>query len=176
MAAEVGYFFIEPLEEHHPREAFSCDHQVITTYFRTQALADHLSYKVRIRVATDGEGTQPLGFYSLVVGALAPKELKGAIRRKFGNRPIPSVYLAAVAVESSECRRGIGTGLMLDAFEKTAQIADIAGVACMTLDAVDEEKALWYEGLQFERFGQQPDGRIKMFIPLGTIADALSVA
>lgn len=170
----AGGLIIEPLEESHSREAFSCDHPDITDYFRKQALADHLNYKVRVRVARLAPEARPVGFCSLVIGALAPKELGGVIKRKFGNRPIPSVYLAAVAVESEICRQGIGTALMLDAFERTAKIADTAGVACMTLDAVDEAKAKWYEGLQFERFGEQPDGRIKMFIPLGTVLDALA--
>jgi hypothetical protein len=167
-------FSISPLEESYPREGFSCDHPEITAYFRDRAWIDHNSHKVRIRVAHRGGSALPIGFYSLVIGALAPKTLTGVIRRKFGTRPIPSVYLAAVAVESAECRKGIGTILMLDAFEVTAKIADLAGVACMTLDAVDEEKARWYEARQFERFGNHPDGRIKMFIPLATIKDALA--
>lgn len=174
MTTQGSGLIIEPLGEHHLREAFSCDHPDITAYFRSQVFNDHQNYKVRVRVAKLATDGPPVGFCSLVVGALAPKELSGAIRRKFGNWPIPSVYLAAVAVESDICRKGIGTALMLDAFERTAKIADTAGVACMTLDAVDEAKAKWYEGLQFERFGLQPDGRIKMFIPLGTVLDALA--
>ncbi|MEG8045159.1 hypothetical protein QP175_02395 [Sphingomonas aerolata] len=172
-AEDNDVILIEPLEETHPREAFSCDHPEISVYFRERALDDHLSYKVRVRVARRSDAP-PIGFYSLVVGALAPKEIRGKIGRKFGKRDIPSIYLAAVAVETGEGRKGIGTVLMLDAFEKAAQIADLAGVACMTLDAVSEEKAIWYERLQFERLGTHQDGRIKMFIPLATLRDALA--
>lgn len=164
---------IEPLAECHPREAFSCDHPAITEYFRKRSYADHLAYKVRIQVAcTDGTSV-PIGFYSLVVGTLAPKTVK-QFDRKFGRRDIPSIYLAAVAVQVEHCGRGVGTSLMLDAFEKVQSIASVAGVACMTLDAVSEAKARWYEKLQFERFGVHDDGRIKMFIPLPTLRDALT--
>jgi GNAT superfamily N-acetyltransferase len=158
----------------HPREGFSCDHPEITAYFRGKALAEHDAYKVRVRVATLEGETRPIGFYSLVIGTLAPQEVR-IFTRKFGKkRTVPSVYLAAVAVQSEECRKGIGELLMLDAFEKAAQIADLAGTACMTLDAVDEDKAQWYERRRFERFGIHEDGRVKMFIPLQTIQDALA--
>lgn len=164
---------IQPLGEHHPREAFSCDHEPISDYFRARALSEHDAYKVRIRIAVRAGCDQPLGFCSLAIGALAPKTIKGKLGRKFGNWPIPVVYLAAIAVQSEECRQGIGALLMLDAFERAAKIADMAGTGCMTLDAVNEEKALWYEGKQFVRFGEKPDGRIQMFLPLQTIIDGL---
>lgn len=63
---------------------------------------------------------------------------------------------------------------MLDAFEKTMLIADHAGAACMTLDAVNEDRAVWYEGLQFDRYGTTNDGKVQMYIPLQTIKDALT--
>lgn len=166
---------IEVLSAANARENFVCDHVEISSYFRTQALADHDAYNVRVRVAVHEQGGAPAGFYSLVVGVLQPKEVK-IFNRKFGTkRTVPSVYLAAVAVQSDQCRQGIGALLMLDAFEKVAKIAELAGTACMTLDAIDEDKARWYEKLRFERFGVHEDGRIKMFVPLRTIQEALAV-
>lgn len=91
----------------------------------------------------------------------------------FGNRNIPTIYLAGIGVVEPEARQGIGAALMLDAFEKAAAIADLAGTACMTLDAVDEKRAQWYEKLQFKRFDLTADKKIRMFIPLATILDAL---
>jgi hypothetical protein len=44
----------------------------------------------------------------------------------------------------------------------------------MMLDAADEERAVWYERLDFFRFDSEPDGRIKMICPLTKIATALS--
>lgn len=173
MADPVSGIEIGPLGEAHSREAFSCDHPQITAYFREKSLAEHQSYKIRIRVAVRPDSDVVIGFYSLAIGALAPKSLRGKIGRKFGSWPIPAVYLAAIAVQQEECRQGIGAALMLDAFEHAACIADMAGTGCMTLDAVDEEKAAWYEGKQFTRFGVQPDGRIRMFLPILTVIDAL---
>jgi GNAT superfamily N-acetyltransferase len=167
-------FEIEPLGERHLREVFSCGHDEIDHFFREKALSDHDAYKVRIKVAVQPADGRILGFYSLVLGALQPKTLGGLIKRKFGNRAIPTIYLAAVAVDKEYERCGLGTLLMLDAFEKTLLIADHAGAACMTLDAINDERAAWYEGLQFESFGHTKDGKVQMFIPLPTIRDALA--
>ena len=166
---------IEPLSARHVRANFNCDHPDISAYFRNQALIDHDAYKVRVQVVIrDGE-EDPVGFYSLVGGVLQPKEVP-LFNRKFGSkRTVPSIYLAGVAVQSECCRQGIGALLMLDAFEKVTKIAGMAGTACMTLDAIDEDKALWYEKLRFQRFGVHDDGRIKMFVPLKTIQDALAL-
>ena len=115
-----------------------------------------------------------VGFYSLVVGALAPKTIP-LLKRTYGNRGIPVVYLAALAVNTADSEQGIGTALMFDAFKKAASIADVAGVGCMSLDAVNEDRASWYaRNLQFERFGFTPDGKVQMYIPMATILDALS--
>lgn len=167
-------FIIEPLEEHHPRGVFSCGHGDIDHFFREKALIDHGTYKVRIKVAICPNEGRILGFYSLVIGALEPKTIGGLIKRKFGSRSIPTIYLATIAVDKEFERLGLGTSLMIDAFEKTMLIADHAGAACMTLDALSEERAVWYHGLQFERYGITSDGKVQMYIPLQTIKDALA--
>lgn len=86
---------------------------------------------------------------------------------------IPAVYLAMIATDSSMQKQGIGTDLMLHAFRSTLEIADLAGTGCLTLTAVDEEKALWYEGLSFQRL--EPDS-LDMYIPLGTVREACEAA
>jgi GNAT superfamily N-acetyltransferase len=168
-------FEIEPLADKHLREAFSCGHSEIDSFFANRALIDHAAYKVRVNVAIGEECGNLLGFHSLAIGALAPKAIGGRIKRKFGNWPIPMVYLSAVAVSDTLHGRGVGSALMLDVFERTAAIAELAGTACLTLDAVDEDRAQWYESLQFERFAVAPDGKVKMFIPIGTVQDALRI-
>ncbi|MHB9879125.1 hypothetical protein ACSMXM_05625 [Pacificimonas sp. ICDLI1SI03] len=174
MLADKQEFTIEPLGEHHLREAFCCGHDEIDAYVRTRALKEHIDYKVRVQVACPSETHEVKGFYSLAIGAIAPKSIAGKIKRKFGSRPIPMVYLAGVGTCEDVQKNGIGSTLMLDAFEKTMQIADVAGTACMALDAVNEDRARWYESLQFQRFGMTPDDKIRMFIPIATIRDALA--
>lgn len=167
---KLNGFKIEPLGEQHLREAFSCDNEIIDNFFRERALKDHQRYKVRVRVGCAGDDPTALGFYSLALSTLAPKTILG---NKFGNRQIPAVYLAMIATDAKQQKQGIGTDLMFHAFASTLSIADLAGTACLTLDAVDEEKALWYESLSFTR--TEP-GSLRMYIPLGTVREACEAA
>lgn len=172
MPADIEAVSIEPLGDHHLLEAFSCTHEGIAGYAKGRCRRDHGEYRVRVRVAA--EGRTVLGFYSLVISSLVPMTIAGRIGHKFGRkREIPAVYLAAVATHEHHERKGVGAKLMLDALKRTLEIADRAGTACMTLDAVDEERAKWYEKLEFERFGTTEDGRIQMYLPIWKIEAAI---
>lgn len=166
---ELPGFRIEPLDESHSREAFCCDNEIIDGFFAQRALKDHARYKVRVRVAVSDTHDAPVGFYSLALKTLAPQKNLFGIGNKFGERQIPAVYLAMIATDKSVQKKGVGTDLMLHAFEATLKIADLAGTACLTLDAVDEEKALWYEKLSFQRL--EPNG-LSMYIPIATVREA----
>lgn len=137
-------------------------------------MKDHERYKVRVRVAVAGEDPTALGFYSLQLKTLAPRKNLLSIGNKFGERQIPAVYLAMIATHHELHGKGVGTDLMFDAFERTLDIAELAGCACLTLDAVDEEKAAWYESLSFQRLG--PEENLSMYIPLGTLRAACEAA
>jgi len=165
---------IEPLGEHHLLEAFSCTHEGITGYATGRCRKDHGEYRVRVRVAVEGDDPAVLGFYSLVISSLVPMTITGRIGRKFGRkREIPAVYLAAVATHEDHDKKGVGAKLMLDALKRTLEIADRAGTACMTLDAVDEKLAEWYGKLEFERFGTTPAGKVQMYLPIWKIEAAI---
>lgn len=77
-----------------------------------------------------------------------------------------------IGVHRDHDKQGIGRLLMLDAFNRTLVIAENAGTYGLTLDAVDEDVAGYYEAkYDFERFA---DGGLEMFLPLGTMREALT--
>lgn len=173
MLCKLPGFRIEPLAENHLREAFCCGNDVIDTFFVKRALKDHDAYKVRVRVAVLGDDPTVIGFYSLSLKQLAAKTLGGKLGNKFGKWPIPAVYLSMIGTSNDLQGKGVGVDLMIHAFRNTLDIADRAGTACLTLDAVDEEKAVWYENRSFKRIG---DAGLSMYIPLGTLREACEAA
>lgn len=173
MPCEIPGFKIEPLGEHHLRGAFSCGNDIIDRFTRERAFRDHQEYKLRVQVAVQANDPTVIGFYCLGLKTLAPKSISGFIGRKFGKWPIPSVYLSMVGTDANWTKQGVGTELMFHAFQSTLEIADRAGTACLTLTAVDEEKALWYEGLDLKRM--EPDS-LEMYIPIATVKAACEEA
>lgn len=124
---------------------------------------------MRVFVACEDGEKRVLGFYSLVTSTLEAKTFPG-----FGKRLIPAVYLAMIGVRQNwrEQNKGTGTALMVDAFNRTLAIAEHAGVYCLWLDAMDEDVARFYEGIQFQRVRE---GELRMYIPIQTIRDAVAV-
>jgi hypothetical protein len=167
---------ITPLGHTHDRGAFSCGQKFIDRYFEQKCLEDHDVHKVRVYVATEPESNLALGFYTLSLTALKAEETTPEdAQAKYGRWAIPLVYLGQIGVRKEyQKKNGIGSGLMLHAFERTLEIANLAGTYGLALDAVDEEVAQWYEDLAFERYDTEADGRVKMICHLNTIRQALA--
>lgn len=165
---------IEPLGEHHDRGVFKCGEKFIDSFFAKRSLNFHQLYKARAYVATRVECTIAVGFYTLSLTSLATNDSPEEATAKYGTWAVPLVYLGQIGVhEEYQHGGGIGSTMMFHAFEQTLAIAEMAGTYGLMLDALDEERAKWYEGLGFKAFDVEADGRIKMVCPLGTIRAAM---
>jgi hypothetical protein len=162
-------YIIEPLGPHHDRGAFCCGNAIIDKFFKKQALKDHQLFQVRVQVACEEGSSEVVGFYSLCVSTLEPQKIPDA--KKFGKRPIPALYLAMIGVTQKHARKGLGTDLLRDAIRRTLLVAENAGAYCLWLQAVDEEKAAFYEQGQFKII---TEGKLEMYIAINTIRDALT--
>ena len=169
-------FNIEPLDPSHDRGVFDCGVKFINRYLANRCLEDHTLHKARVYVAAEQPTNKVLGFYTLSLMSLRPDDTSPEeAEKKFGTWAVPLVYLGQIGVRNEHQRScGIGSALMYDAFRRTIAIAELAGTYGLALDAIDEDRAEWYERLSFERYGEEPDGRIKMACPLTVIKSALS--
>lgn len=169
-------FNIEPLGHHHDRGVFSCGVKFIDHYLAKRCLRDHENHKSRVYVAAEPETHRVFGFYTLSLMSLRPEDATpDEAQAKFGSWAIPLVYLGQIGVHQDYQRgHGIGSTLMTHAFERTLEIANLAGTFGLALDAIDEDRAQWYERLSFDRYGVEPDGRVKMVCSLNIIKQALA--
>ena len=84
--------------------------------------------------------------------------------------PIPLLVLARLAVHSEWQGRDVGAGLLLNALERTLQVADIIGVHALAVHAKDETAAAFYRHFGFV---PSPTDRRHLFM---LIKDLRSVA
>jgi GNAT superfamily N-acetyltransferase len=75
-------------------------------------------------------------------------------------------------VDQSVSGQGLGGRLLRDCFVRCLQLADQIGIHAVTVDAIDEQAAKFYEHFGFTRFLNQND---KLFIPLDTIRQAVGI-
>ncbi len=161
-------YVIEPLRPEHERGAFCCGNEIIDK-FCARALKEHDQFKVRVKIIRDEDSSEVLGFYSLCLSTIESQGIFGL--KKFGQRPIPAIYLAMIGVNEALQGQGLGRSLMSDAFETAYEIAKRAGTYCMWLEAVSEEKAVFYEGLGFRRI---EEAGLRMYIPITAIIDLIN--
>lgn len=160
-------YIIEPLGPQHDCGAFCCGNDDIDKWF-ARALKEHNRYKVRVHVIRAEDSLVVLGFYSLCLFSLESGKFLGL--KKFGTRRIPAVYLAMLGRDKSQKGNGLGEKLMSHAIESAYKISRLAGLYCLTLDAVNEDKLKYYEDLGFVRI--EPDG-LSMFMPITAIVDLI---
>ena len=162
---------IRPLDRLHRLGAFSCGLQRIDNWFRDRAWKEQKKNIIRVFCATFPGEHDVVGYYSLTFIAWDYEKAKGVVATKYEQlEPLPTIYLPRIGVSEEHAHQGIGSQLLKDAFRKSAAIADLAAITALSLHAVDQEKAGWYESLGFVRL--EPNG-LEMAISMNLIRKTL---
>ena len=168
MPVELGDIRIEPLTDLHRRDRFRCANPQIENFCRGGLADANRSFALRAFVACERGSKDILGFYYLCATSVE----HDAVDRGTGSRfvamdKIPALYLGMIGVHKPVMRCGVGASLMKDAFLRVMEVANSVGVWALTLDAIDQEVARYYEEkFEFRRFA---DGGLEMYLPLGSI-------
>lgn len=108
-------------------------------------------------------GEQVLGFHTLVVGSVSPEQAPERVRQGLARHPIPLMVLARLAVSHEEQGKGLGSGLLKDAIQRTMAAADIAGIRALAVHAKDEEARSFYAHFGFV---ESPTDPLHLFVLL----------
>jgi GNAT superfamily N-acetyltransferase len=133
----------------HELDAFDCGKEPLNRFLQRFAFSNQRAGSAQTYVICRGE-QRVVGYYSLAVGAVEPRDAPGRVSKGLARHPIPVMLLARLAIDKTEQRRGLGKALLKDALLRTAQDADIAGIRALLVHAKDDEARAWYEDLDFE--------------------------
>ncbi len=158
-----------PLEGRFNRTDFDCGVPALNEYLEKYALQNQRKDASRTYVSADN-AENILGYYTLVYGAISSTEAPIEISTGLGGYQIPIMLLARLAVDLRQTGRGLAGVLMRDAWLRTLQAAEIAGLAAVMVDAKDEQARSFYEKLGFRR---SPDNPFKLFLQTTVIRIAL---
>ena len=136
------------LTKDHDRNCFDCGVPALNDYLKKYALQNQRKHAARTYVAT--RGNQIVGYYSLAYGSVSLEEATQTVKAGLPRHPIPVILLARLAVDSTEQGSGLGAGLLKDAFLRTIQAAEIAGLRAMLVHAKDDVAKRFYERFGFE--------------------------
>jgi GNAT superfamily N-acetyltransferase len=97
------------------------------------------------------DGTEVIGFYTLVVGEIAHADAPARIVKGLARYPVLVMVLARLAVCHARQGQGIGAGLLKDALMRIVTAADHAGIRAVAVHAKDDVARAFYERFHFER-------------------------
>jgi len=170
--ADSRYPKIELLGKKHDRVKFSCGNDELDTYLKKRAPQEAKKKIAVTFVMADSQAGAVIGFYSLSATSILLSDLPNATARRLPKYPyVPATLLGRLAVNSRYQGKGFGELLLLNALRRALQAAKEIASYAVVVDAIDERARSFYEQYEFCVF---PDQKLRLFLPLKTIADLFS--
>lgn len=133
---------IEKLNQGHDLAEFDCTNATLNTWLKRFAWTNQRAETAKTYVAH--RGTRVVGYHALVAGSVQKHEAPERIGQGLANHPVGVILLARLAVDKTEQGRGLGKALLRDALARIAQAADVVGVRCVLVHAIDDAARNFY--------------------------------
>lgn len=144
---------ITPLAEHHDRETFDCGEPEITDWFRRHAWEQRSQVRSQV-----WEGPSRIsGYYSLKTVSVNAEGYSSSISKKFDQNGLGvAILLCKLGVHLEEQGNGRGRALLLESIRTALDAHDRAPVNLLSVEALDEKRAQFYEKAGFTRTKDRP--------------------
>lgn len=162
---------IELLTKAHNHHAFNCGDTALN-HFLQKIACQHIEKglsKTFVLINTENP-TEIIAYMSLEVCEVLADDIPHPWTKKYPNR-IPAAKLAKLAVLQDRQRKGYGELLLIDAMQKTLNVAQKMGVAGLFVDAKNEHAKAYYQQFGFLSLPEHLDN---LFMPLATLVVSFS--
>ncbi len=150
----------------HDTTKFFCGHASLDNWLKSTALkAEGRSARTYVVC----EANVVIGYYCLATGSVARANAPSKVKRNAPD-PIPVMLIGRLAVAKDFERRGIGSGMLQDAFRRIMQTSEIVGCRAILVHAIDQPAQDFYARYGFTEF---PTGTRTLFLPLEALRAAL---
>lgn len=132
----------ELLTATHDVSQFSCGKPALDHWLKTRALPNQQKGFTAVLVVH--ENSRVVGYYGLAPTAVVPNTLPRSIRTSQPPDPVPCLLLAQLATDLHWAARGIGTGLLKHALQRSVTAANLIGGRALMVNAIDAEAAAFW--------------------------------
>ena len=132
----------EPLAANHDVSEFSCGKPTLDHWLTTRALSNQEKGFTAVLVVH--HANRVVGYYGLAPTAVVPNVMPRSIRTGQPPDPVPCLLLGQLATDTTWAGRGIGTGLVKHALERSVSAAKLVGGRALMVNAVDDEAAAFW--------------------------------
>lgn len=152
-----GSWSTRVVDRSHERNAFRCGEPELDAYLQRSARQNGLSDLGRTYVLSpSATPNRVAGYYTLAAGAVLVTRLPPAMARSLPGYPVPVVLLARLAIDVEFQGQRLGEALLLDAFAKARDVAEIAGTHAVLVDALHDKAADFYKKYGFVQLVDAP--------------------
>ena len=163
---------IEPLGKKHDRRVFSCGDDALDTYLKKRASQEAKKKIATTFVMAESLTNAVVGYYTLSATSILLDDLPDETARKLPKYPlVPATLLGRLAIDSSYQGRGYGELMIIDALRRALQATTEVASYAVVVDAINERAQSFYQRYEFCTF---PDRKLRLFLPMKTIADLFS--
>ncbi|MBF0266316.1 MAG: GNAT family N-acetyltransferase [Gammaproteobacteria bacterium] len=161
---------IETLSKMHNRADFDCDNDELNLYLQHIA-RQHLNKGISktFVLIDDEQPTSIIAYMTLIACEVQANKLPESWEKKYPKQ-IPAVKLARLAVAVKQQRKGYGELLIIEAMNKTIEVASNLGIAGLFVDAKNQRAKTYYQQFGFISL---PEKLENLFLPLATISKLL---
>ncbi|MDR5748922.1 GNAT family N-acetyltransferase [Caballeronia sp. LZ029] len=154
---------IRSLESKDDRSSFDCGVPTLNDWLKKTAKQHQEKNLSRTFVAIQpSDPHRVAGYYALAATSV---ETAGMSGRKLP-RNVSAVLLARLAVDKNNKGQGLGEYLLMHALDAIVSTAEIVGVQCVVVNAVDDDAASFYKKYGFEPLTEDP---LTLFLPVASI-------
>ncbi len=166
---------IRRLEEPDDTNNFDCGDARLNNYLDKHAWANQEKSSIGVTYVAVEE-TAPravLGYFTIAMSSAPRSAFPPKYVRGLPNYDLPLILLARLAVDLRFAGKGIGHGLIAEAFRISLRVSSEVGCRCVITDAY-RERLGWYARYGFIPIeGAATEGSQKMFLDMRTIRKAL---
>jgi predicted GNAT family N-acyltransferase len=159
---------IELLKKSHNKSDFDSKTPLLDNYIKKQSSQDVKRNLSACYVLT--EDNHVIGYYTLSSSSVPrdemPEELIQKLPSSYEN--LPAILLGRLAVDHRKKGKGYGEVLLLDAMQRSLDLAEKLGILSVVVDPIDEAAESFYSKYGFIKIPSNG----KMFIAMDTIRKA----
>jgi GNAT superfamily N-acetyltransferase len=158
---------VTPLETMHEVEKFNCGNIELNGFLQhTAGQHQRKSISKTYVLVDDRAPTEVMGFYTLAVRKMVPKEELPPEMAKKLPREVPGFTLARLAIQDGLKGQKHGEYLLMHALDRAARVAGEIGGYAIFVDAKDSSAAAFYQRYGFTPF---PDDPLILCLPVKDI-------
>ena len=148
-------------------EGFDCSVDVLNLFLKRYSLKNDLLGIGKTFVA-ESESGKVCGYFTLSSAQIKFEEMPLSLQTGIPKYPIPAIRIARLATDKKIQGTGCGKWLMKQALLKILQVADIAAVHVVLVDAKESAESF------YEQFGLQRLKDSSFFLPVATVLKAIN--